>query len=50
MSRGKVHAVRKEGNVPVCGAQIGEHSQFQYCCNGARYDWIDCKHCRRWMR
>ena len=48
VSRGKIHLVRAETKRPVCGATIGELSQFQFCAARAFMHFVDCQHCQRW--
>jgi len=32
---------------PICGASIGKKLKFQWCANGVRRDYVECKNCLR---
>lgn len=38
---------RNAGRVPVCGAYIGPHQEFQWCSYGVRLEYIECERCKR---
>jgi hypothetical protein len=41
----KVHVV--DGNhKPICGAQIGEGMEYQWCSRRIVIRYVDCRHCR----
>ncbi len=49
MSTSKVHVVIKATKRPVCGANLGPTQQFQFCAGDIYMQWVECKHCLRWL-
>ena len=41
----KVHLVAMDGK-PVCGAGLSPKQEYQWCADGVRFDFIECKRCK----
>lgn len=48
--RGRVH-IHIKGSGPACGVRLHPDSQFQWCAQGVRLDYVECERCKAvWVR
>jgi len=44
----KVHAVCDQK--PICGAKFHPKAEYQFCCSGLNYSYVECSKCREIIR